>query len=433
MSESERPEVVAEEVQSLNDFVDTLIVDPNEIYASKSTPPKKKTTEEESPRVPLVKPTRISRPPVPLQRVRPFQELYDKLIKEISPSIAKEICLLKNQVNDTNILREKLKDQRKKNKEMNAYMCKQSKFIRFQQMGIEKVYRIMRSMCAKMEIEPMFSFEEVFDFDVFIEEETTRKAKEAKAKKKRLESTERVTEGDESDEEEVDRDETHAKFIEWGLEEEVVYEQEDRKNFSPQHPEWFKKEREKLPDFYQVITVEKTEATDKIISWMYNNLRGMFVVKRRGGTGFERLISKECNEGFPNHRPQCPRRRMAKTTRDPVTRNGKVTWVINPAKVVTRIKLPEEVSVSLNNFKKWFYDSKTCEAVIRSNENVDIRILDPMDVFMFGLSDLTVLNASHINVGAGNANLEEAMLFQRAVDRAWKIKREMLDHEEEEA
>ncbi|MFS7980131.1 hypothetical protein Hanom_Chr10g00935731 [Helianthus anomalus] len=58
---------------------------------------------------------------------------------------------------------------------------------------------------------------------------------------------------------------------------------------------------------------------------------------------------------------------------------------------------------------------------------MDIRILDPMDVFMFGLSGLTVLNASRINMGAGNANLEEAMLFQRAVERAWKIKREMLD------
>ena len=85
--------------------------------------------------------------------------------------------------------------------------------------------------------------------------------------------------------------------------------------------------------------------------------------------------------------------------------------MINPAKVVTRIKLPEEVPVALNDFKKWFYDSRTGEAVIRSNENVDIRILDPMDVFMFGLSDLTILNASRINVGAGNANMEEAALF----------------------
>ncbi|KAJ0886964.1 hypothetical protein HanRHA438_Chr09g0385351 [Helianthus annuus] len=232
---------------------------------------------------------------------------------------------------------------------------------------------------------------------------------------------------------------------------------------SPQHPEWFKKERERLPDFYQVITVEKNEATDRIISWMYNNLRGMFVVKRRGGviqyfqTGFdlytlprwdlrelgrldllnpeergivrdfEGLIAKECNKGFPNHRPQRPRRRVSKTTIDPVTGKRKVTWVINPAKVVTRIKLPKEIPVALKDFKKWFYDSKTGDAVIRSNENVDIRILDPMDVFMFGLSDLTVLNASRINVGAGNANLEEAMLFQRAVERAWKLKREMLE------
>ncbi|MFS7966329.1 hypothetical protein Hanom_Chr09g00772521 [Helianthus anomalus] len=77
---------------------------------------------------------------------------------------------------------------------------------------------------------------------------------------------------------------------------------------------------------------------------MYSNLRGMFVVKRRGGviqyfrTGFdlfslprwdlrelgrldmlnpedrsvggdfERIIAKECNKGFPNHKPQRPRR-----------------------------------------------------------------------------------------------------------------------------
>ncbi|MFS7994293.1 hypothetical protein Hanom_Chr12g01104191 [Helianthus anomalus] len=462
-SASERPEIVIEGVQSLNDFVDTLIIDPDEISASKKTPPKKKQTDEGSSRVPLVKPTKISKPQVPPQRVQPFQELYDKLINETGPSTAKEICLLKNQVNDTNILREKIKDQRKKKKEMNAYMAKQSKFVRFQQMGIEKLYRMMRSTCEQIEIEPMFSFEEIFDFDAFVDEETTRKVKETEVKKRHLESTEKVTEGDESDEEEVDRDEMSTKFLKWGLEEEVVYEQEDGKTFSPQHPEWFKKEREKLPDFYQVIIVEKTEATDKIISWMYRNLRGMFVVKRRGGViqyfqigfhlftlprwdlrelgrldilnpedrsiggDFERLIAKECYKGFPNHMPQRPRRRVSKTTIDLVTGKGKVTWVINPAKVITRIKLPEEVPVSLNNFKKWFYDSKTGEAVIGSNENVDIRILDPMDVFMFGLSNLTVLNARRINVGAGNANLEEAMLFQQAVERAWKIKRDMLD------
>ncbi|MFS8003838.1 hypothetical protein Hanom_Chr13g01218591 [Helianthus anomalus] len=222
LSESERPVVVPEEVQSLNDFVDTLLIDPDEISASKKTPPKKMPTDEGPSRVPLVKPTRISKPPVPPQRVRLFQELYDKLVKETGPASAKEIFLLKNQVNDTNILREKLKYQRKKNKEMNAYVAKQSKFIRFQQQGIEKLYIMIRSICDKIEIAHMFSFEEVFDFDAFIEEETTRKAKEVEAKKRLLESTEKVTEGDESDEEEIDRDEMPAKFIEWGLEKEVV-------------------------------------------------------------------------------------------------------------------------------------------------------------------------------------------------------------------
>ena len=58
---------------------------------------------------------------------------------------------------------------------MNAYMAKQSKFIRFQQAGLEKMYRMMRGMCEKMKIEPMFTFDEIFDFDAFIQEETTRK------------------------------------------------------------------------------------------------------------------------------------------------------------------------------------------------------------------------------------------------------------------
>ncbi|MFS7929073.1 hypothetical protein Hanom_Chr04g00328281 [Helianthus anomalus] len=89
ITESERPVMVSEEEQTLDDFVDMLLIDPNEISASKSTPPKKKPIDEGSSRVPLVKPTRISKPPVPPQRVRPFQELYDKLVKETGPSTAK--------------------------------------------------------------------------------------------------------------------------------------------------------------------------------------------------------------------------------------------------------------------------------------------------------------------------------------------------------
>ncbi|MFS7987246.1 hypothetical protein Hanom_Chr11g01020191 [Helianthus anomalus] len=228
MSESERPVVVTEEEQRLEDFVDTLLIDPEETSARKSTPPKKKKTDEGPSRFPQVKPTRISKPPVPPQRIRPFQDLYDKLVKDIGV----------------------LKEKRKKNKELHAYVTEQSKYIRFQQHGIEKLYIMMKKICAKVEIEPMFSFAEIFDFEAFEEEETNRKKKEAEAKKRRLESTEKVTEGDDSDEEEMDRDEMPSRFIDWGLEEEVMYKQEDGETFSPQHPEWFRREREKLPDFY---------------------------------------------------------------------------------------------------------------------------------------------------------------------------------------
>ncbi|MFS7988169.1 hypothetical protein Hanom_Chr11g01031481 [Helianthus anomalus] len=105
MSESERPVVVTEEEQRLEDFVDTLLIDPEETFASKSTPPKKKNTYEGPSRFPQVKPTRISKPLVPPQRIRPFQDLYDKLVKDIGAGPAKEICILKHQVNDTNVLR----------------------------------------------------------------------------------------------------------------------------------------------------------------------------------------------------------------------------------------------------------------------------------------------------------------------------------------
>ncbi|MFS8034527.1 hypothetical protein Hanom_Chr17g01582201 [Helianthus anomalus] len=274
-----------------------------------------------------------------------------------------------------------------------------------------------------------------------------RKAEDAERKKRRLKSAVNINEDDESDEEEVDRDEIPKKFVEWGLEDDVLYKMEDGEEITPQHPDWFKKEREKLPDFYQVVTIEKTEATDKIISWMYNNLEGMFIVKRRGcviqhfrngfdmqtlprwdirelgrldmlnpdkssiSADFKRLIVKECNRGFKVFKPQYPRRRVSKMTKGPITGKGKIIGVINLAKVVTKIKLPPKILVSLNNFKKWFYDIKTREAMIRSYTNEDIRILDPMDVFMFGLSDLNVLYGNKIHVSAGNENLEEGMLF----------------------
>ncbi|MFS7936177.1 hypothetical protein Hanom_Chr05g00412421 [Helianthus anomalus] len=125
MTESETRVVVTEEEEGLEDFVDILLIDPEEPSASNTPPPKKKKTDEGSSNHPQVKSTRISQPPVPLQRIRPFQDLYDKLAKDIGAGPAKEICILKHQVNATNILREKLKEQHKKNREMHAYVTEQ--------------------------------------------------------------------------------------------------------------------------------------------------------------------------------------------------------------------------------------------------------------------------------------------------------------------
>ncbi|MFS7977913.1 hypothetical protein Hanom_Chr10g00909581 [Helianthus anomalus] len=72
MTDSEIPVVVTEEEERLDDFVDNLLVDPDEASASKKPPSKKKKTDEGSSTHPQVKPTRMTQPAAPPQRIRPF-------------------------------------------------------------------------------------------------------------------------------------------------------------------------------------------------------------------------------------------------------------------------------------------------------------------------------------------------------------------------
>ncbi|MFS7966947.1 hypothetical protein Hanom_Chr09g00779991 [Helianthus anomalus] len=50
---------------------------------------------------------------------------------------------------------------------------------------------------------------------------------------------------------------------------------------------------------------------------------------------FERLLLHECIRGFTIFKPRRRRRRLSKTTKDPIIGKRKVMWVINPAKVIT--------------------------------------------------------------------------------------------------
>ncbi|MFS7935954.1 hypothetical protein Hanom_Chr05g00409671 [Helianthus anomalus] len=90
------------------------------------------------------------------------------------------------------------------------------------------------------------------------------------------------------------------------------------------------------------------------------------------GADFDRLNLRECLRGFTVFKPRRPRRRVSKTTKDPMIGKGKVTLVIDPAKVVPRVKIPPKQPVMLTNFKKWFYDDTNGEAIIRLNNIEDI-------------------------------------------------------------
>ncbi|MFS8008624.1 hypothetical protein Hanom_Chr14g01274961 [Helianthus anomalus] len=82
-----------------------------------------------------------------------------------------------------------------------------------------------------------------------------------------------------------------SKFIKWGLEEDIDAGEE----VAPKHPKRFKKEREKLPYFYQVVTVEKTDVPDRIIGWKYYDLKGMFREKAGCFNTFEHVsICSRC-------------------------------------------------------------------------------------------------------------------------------------------
>ncbi|MFS8002278.1 hypothetical protein Hanom_Chr13g01200251 [Helianthus anomalus] len=98
--------------ERLNEFVEGLIVDPLESTPGKSPTRKKRKTGKGSSKDVESKPTSSTRtpPPPPTNGARPLEELFDHLSREIGSYLAKEFCLLKNQVNDTNMLREKLKE-----------------------------------------------------------------------------------------------------------------------------------------------------------------------------------------------------------------------------------------------------------------------------------------------------------------------------------
>ncbi|MFS7938700.1 hypothetical protein Hanom_Chr05g00442871 [Helianthus anomalus] len=103
-----------------------------------------------------------------------------------------------------------------------------------------KMYEMPQETYNIAVMDPKY-YEDLFNFDKFKKEEKKLKVEvAAAAKKKKLVGM--VVDDDlggESEEEKVDRDEMPPGFMEWGLEEDVVYEAEDGEVVSLEYPEWF--------------------------------------------------------------------------------------------------------------------------------------------------------------------------------------------------
>ncbi|KAI3819667.1 hypothetical protein L1987_13513 [Smallanthus sonchifolius] len=185
---------------------------------------------------------------------------------------------------------------------------------------------------------------------------------------------------------------------------------------------------------HQNIEVLQRASDRKIISWAFNGLKHLFVIKRRmgeilyfhnehdlltlptwdiyaleklnmlnhgnhsEGTNVEKLIISVCHKRFPMFKPQQPKKRISKKEVDPATKLPKTFMYVQPAKVVNRVTFPPERETCLHHFIKWYYDNLTREAVICRNgtPSNDICVLDPMDMFSFSILDLETLFKSNI-------------------------------------
>ena len=69
-----------------------------------------------------------------------------------------------------------------------------------------------------------------------------------------------------------------------GVEAEHVYEAgEEGMEVEPERPDWWKRKVERIPRMHQNIILDREMEKELIMSWMYDSLKGLFAIKRRGG------------------------------------------------------------------------------------------------------------------------------------------------------
>ena len=213
--------------------------------------------------------------------------------------------------------------------------------------------------------------------------------------------------------------------------------------------EWFKKisQSPKLKTHYKV----KDNCKGTIISWKYDEVFKMFAIKRTDGIQYfgkhfhdlsslpkceigrlaqlnlinrsnndwgnqiERILRKEVRHGFELLKPAVGRRMIYKNRINPTTNKPWIKLVYPPVRSLTKIPLTKYPLDFLKNFKWWWYNGVTGEAVIENQEEGEmVYVYDPINLVNFSESDLKILHRNKILFQ--DECREIAMTFQRVVD-----------------
>ena len=196
---------------------------------------------------------------------------------------------------------------------------------------------------------------------------------------------------------------------------------------------------------------ETSVSKGSIISWKYDNDLSLFVIKRSDGLQYfkrslsalssipkcelgrlaklnlinrsnnswanqiEIILRKEVLGTFDIIKPTLGKRRIYKKRIDPKTGKPWVKLVYPPIRSLKQVPLNSYPQDFLINFKRWWYNGVTGEAVMEDQAKKElVQVYDPISLINFSASDMRILHSSKILF---DKECEAyAMQFQKVVD-----------------
>ncbi|KAI3703706.1 hypothetical protein L1987_73900 [Smallanthus sonchifolius] len=220
--------------------------------------------------------------------------------------------------------------------------------------------------------------------------------------------------GDEAGPSTIDIDELNERKSQW-----MEYMAELKKNSKPSPPTKYTK----------VYRLKGHKSDGRIISWAYFNDLSCYAIKREKGIQyfryphdfktlpafevnqlarlkllysessglsewFERQLQYEYRKKWVNFKPQMPARYIHKEKVHPVTKKPLIVLKWKPPTIMKKIPLRKMIQDFSDQFKWWYYDGRTGEAVIvlcKEGSWETIRVFDPLWLTNLSEQDVTTL------------------------------------------